>query len=158
MDSLVEPIQDYYLQSGPQSCARCYLRAWQNKINEGIGFARMQATIFGTLKAQVQTNTGKAIIRNHQDTMDARAALTELVEYYRNSTRVIAVGHALHQELLTMKLTKESHESWHEFLSSYTDTMCNCPEHTHGHEEAQMSQHQLLSYLQEAISLDSELN
>jgi hypothetical protein len=36
--------------------------------------------------------------------------------------------------------------------------MYNYLEHTHGREEAQMSQSQLLSYLQEAVSLDRDLN
>jgi hypothetical protein len=82
-----------------------------DETNEGIGFARMQVTIFGILKTQVQTNTRKAIIRNHQDSLDARAAITELVAYYRTSTRAIAIRHALHQELLTMRLTKDMHMS-----------------------------------------------
>jgi hypothetical protein len=98
-----------------------------DETNEGIDFARMQATIFGILKAQVQTNTGKSIIQNHQDSMDSRAALTELAAHYRNSTRVIAVGHVLHKELLTMRLTKDSPESRHEFLLGYSDTMYNYP-------------------------------
>jgi hypothetical protein len=78
-----------------------------DKTGEGIRFARMQATAFGILKTQVQTNTGKAIIRNHQGSLDTRAAITELVAYYRTSTRAIAIGHALHQERLTMRLTKD---------------------------------------------------
>ena len=78
-----------------------------DETGEGIGFSRMQATVFGILKAQVQTNTGRAIIRNHQESLDARAAITELVAHYRNSTRAIAMGHALLQELLTMRLTRD---------------------------------------------------
>jgi hypothetical protein len=78
-----------------------------NKTNEEIRFARMQATVFGILKTQVQTNMGQAIIRNHQDSMDARAALHELIAYYRTSTRAIAIGQVLHQELLTLRLTKD---------------------------------------------------
>jgi hypothetical protein len=68
------------------------------------------------------------------------------------------MGHTLHQELLTMRLTKDMHVSRHDFLASYCNTMYNYLEHTHGCEEAQMSQHQLLSYLQEAVSLDKDLN
>jgi hypothetical protein len=41
---------------------------------EGIGFSRMQATVFGLLKKHVRTNTGRAIVWNHQDNFDARAA------------------------------------------------------------------------------------
>ena len=36
--------------------------------------------------------------------------------------------------------------------------MYNYLEHTHGREEAQMSQSQLLTYLQEAVSLDKDMN
>jgi hypothetical protein len=129
-----------------------------DKTNEGIEFARMQAMMFGILKTQVQTNTGKAIIGNHQDSMDARAALAELATCHRTSTRAIAVGHTLHQEPLTMKLTKDMRVSQHGFLLGHGDTMHNHLEHAHGREEAQMSQSQLLSHLQEAVSLDSDLN
>jgi hypothetical protein len=129
-----------------------------DETNEGIEFTRMQATVFGILKTQVQINTGKAIIRNHQDSMDTRAALAELVTHCRTSTRAIAVEHVLHQEPLTLKLTKDMRVSQHEFPSGCSDTVCNCPEHTHGREEAQMSQPQLLSCLQEAVSLDRDLN
>jgi hypothetical protein len=118
----------------------------------------MQATAFGILKTQVQTNMGKAIIRNHQDSLDTRAAMSELVAHCRTSTRAIAIGHALHQELLTMRVTKDVHVSRHDFPSSQGDTMCNCLEHTHGREEAQTSQSQLLSCLQETVSLDRDLN
>jgi hypothetical protein len=57
-----------------------------DETNKGIGFVRMQAMVFGIPKAQVKTNMGKAIIWNHQDSMDARAALTDLVAHCRNST------------------------------------------------------------------------
>ena len=128
------------------------------KTNEGIGFARMQATVFSILKAQVQTNTGKAIIQNHQDTMNSRAPLAELVECHRTSTRAIAGGHVLHKELMSMKLNKEFHGSQQESLAAYSDSMYNYLEQTHGREDAQMSQPQLLTYLQEVVSMDSELN
>ena len=128
-----------------------------DETNEGIGFAMMQAMLFGILKAQVLTHTGKAIIRNHQDFMDARTALTELVAHYRNSTGAIAVGHALCKELLTMRLTKDVRVSRHEFPASYSDTkyvqLSRAHSWTCGSPDVQ-----LLSYLQEAVSLDSELN
>ena len=54
--------------------------------DEGIGFSRMQATAFGILTKFVQTNMGRAIVWNHQDSLDVRAAIAELVAYYRNST------------------------------------------------------------------------
>jgi hypothetical protein len=78
-----------------------------DETQEGIGIARMQAMVFGILKTQVQAHMGRVIIRNHQDSLDARAAITELAAYYRNSTRAITMGHTLHQELLTMRLTKD---------------------------------------------------
>ena len=37
---------------------------------EGIDFSRMQATAFGLLKKFVQTNMGRAIVRNHQDSLE----------------------------------------------------------------------------------------
>ena len=45
---------------------------------EGIGFSRMQAAAFGILKKHLRTNMGRAIVRNHQDNLDARAAMAEL--------------------------------------------------------------------------------
>jgi hypothetical protein len=89
--------------------------------------------------------------------LDAKAAITELVAYYRNSTRAITMGHTLHQELLTMRLTKDMRMSQHEFLYCYGNTMYDYVEH-HGRAEAQMSQNQLLTYLQEAVNLDPDLN
>ena len=86
---------------------------------EGIGFSRMQATAFGILKKFVLTNMGRAIVRNHQDSLDARAAIAELVTYYRHSTRVVAMGHALLQELLTMKLKRDMPITRGEFVSKY---------------------------------------
>ena len=125
---------------------------------EGIGFSRMQATAFGILKKYVRTNMGRAIVRNHQDNLDARAAIAELVAYYRHSTRAVAMGHALLQELLTMKLKRDMPISRGDFVTKYGEAMYNYLEHTHGREEAQVSSSQLLTYLQEAVSLDSELN
>lgn len=129
-----------------------------DETQEGIGFARMQATVFSILKTQVQAHTGRAIIRNHQDSLDTRAAITEPIACHRNSTRASAMGHTLHQELLTMRLTKDVRMSRHEFLHRYGSTMCDYLEHTHRCAEAQMSQNQLLIYLQEAVSLEPVLN
>ena len=125
---------------------------------EGIGFSRMQATAFGILKKYVLTNMERSIVRNHQDSLDARAAMAELVAYYRHSTRAIAMGHALLQELLTMKLKRDMPITRGDFVTKYGETMYIYLEHTHGREEAQVSQSQLLTYLQEAVSLDNELN
>ena len=125
---------------------------------EGIGFSRMQATTFGILKKYVRTNMGRAIVRNHQDNLDARAAIAELVTHYRHSTRAVAMGHVLLQELLTMKLKRDMPVSRSDFVTKYGEAMYNYLEHTHGREEAQVSSSQLLTYLQEAVSLDTELN
>ena len=78
--------------------------------------------------------------------------------YYRHSTRAIAMGHTLLQDLLTMKLKKDMPITRGEFVSKYSEAIYNYLEHTHGREEAQVSQPQLLTYLQEAVSLDNELN
>jgi hypothetical protein len=66
------------------------------------------------------------------------------------------MGHTLLKELLTKKLTREMRMTRHEFLASVA--MYEYHEHTHGREEAQVSQSQLLTYLQEAVSLDRDLN
>ena len=71
---------------------------------------------------------------------------------------MIAMGHTLLQELLTMKLRKDMPITRGDFASKYGEVSCNYLEHTHGHEEAQVSQPQLLTYLQESVSLDNELN
>jgi hypothetical protein len=82
--------------------------------------------------------------------------LVEHVEYYRTFTRVIAASHVVHKKLLSMKLNSEFRGQ--EFLAVYSETMYNYLEQTHGRADAQMSQPQTLSYLQEAVSMDSELN
>ena len=51
---------------------------------EGIGFSRMQATAFGILKKFVLTNMVRPIVWNHQDSLDARAAMAELVAHHRH--------------------------------------------------------------------------
>ena len=68
------------------------------------------------------------------------------------------MGHALLQELLTMKLKRDMPISRGDFVTKYGEAMYKYLEHTHGREEAQVSSSQLLTYLQEAVSLDTELN
>ena len=87
------------------------------------------------------------------DNLDARAAIAELMTSCRHSTRAVAMGHALLQELLTMKLKRDMPISRGDFVTKYGEAMYNYLEHTHGREEAQVSSSQLLTYLQEAVSL-----
>jgi hypothetical protein len=68
------------------------------------------------------------------------------------------MGHTLLKELLTKKLTKDMRITRHAFLASFGVAMYEYLEHTHGRVEAQVSQSQLLTYLQEAVSLDRDLN
>ena len=68
------------------------------------------------------------------------------------------MGHTLLQELLTMKLKKDMPITPGNFVSKCGEAMYNYLEHTHGREEAQVSQPQLLTCLQESVSLDNKLN
>jgi hypothetical protein len=69
----------------------------------------MGGTVFGIPKTQTQIHAGVAIIRNYQDTMDAKGALAELVNCCKTSARVIALSHLLYRQILSMRLDGDCH-------------------------------------------------
>ena len=125
---------------------------------EALGFVRMQDYAFGVLNDVIQTPAAKSILRQYRGTRDAREAIAAIVDYYRTSTRALAATHATLRLIGDTRLNASFVGQRQDFLSKYVSYIYDYQEQTTDRPENQLSEPQVINYLQEAVRDDKDLN
>ena len=125
---------------------------------EALGFVRMQNYAFGVLNDVIQTPAAKSILRQFRGTRDAREAIAAVVDYYRTSTRALAATHATLRLIGDTCLNTSFVGQRQDFLSKYVSYTYDYQEQTTDRPENQLSESQVINYLQEAVRDDKDLN
>ena len=129
-----------------------------HEAKEALGFVRMQNYAFGILNDVIQTPAAKSILRQFRGTRDAREAIAAIVDYYRTSTRALAATHATLRLIGDTRLNASFVGQRQDFLSKYVSYIYDYQEQTTDRPENQLSEPQVINYLQEAVRDDKDLN